>query len=193
MRPSRWLGNASVVGCLNQCGGEDGVSSALWGARNCAQVTKEKQTPVRPHRAVCSHRLASPEVWGAGVSLMPGGQLRPCPSPDSMVEVAVRQPCWSWRVWGPGCRPHPPPAPGATVRGLPWQRRGGLRQVTGPWTQASSHVERGCPARCPRAQTTESWPWCGCDPQAPAPDQRRSSHHPRVCDQARDLHAHLAH
>lgn len=48
--------------------------------------------------------------------------------------------------------------------------------VTGSWTQASSHVERGCPARCPGAQTLESWPWRGCDPRGPCPGPASAAH-----------------
>ena len=48
--------------------------------------------------------------------------------------------------------------------------------VTGSWTQASSHVDRGCPARCPGAQTLESWPWRGCDPRGPCPGPASAAH-----------------
>ena len=48
--------------------------------------------------------------------------------------------------------------------------------VTGSWTQASSHVERGCPARCQGAQTLESWPWRGCDPRGPCPRPASAAH-----------------
>lgn len=64
------------------------------GARNCAQVTKENQ-PDPPAQSCLFPSPGQPRGVGAGVSLMPGPNST-SPSPDSMVEVAVRQPCWSW-------------------------------------------------------------------------------------------------